>query len=63
MHHPGGCRENPAGVARGEVRESELPARIGQGDLAVVHVAGEHELEAAGLEQVEDARVVAEEDA
>ena len=34
------------GQRRAEVREAELSARVGQHDLAGVHVAGEHELEA-----------------
>ena len=44
------------------MREAQLAARVRQRDLAVVHVAGEHEVEAAGLEAVEDAREVAEQD-
>ena len=38
------------------MREPQLAARIGKRDLAVVHVARQHELEAPGLEPVEHAR-------
>ena len=44
------------------MREADLPARKRERDLAVVHVPGEDEVEAARLELVEDARVVAEQD-
>src|SRR4029077_3994797 len=44
------------------IGEAHLAARVGQGDLAVVHVSGEDEVEPAGLEPLEDARIVAEQD-
>ena len=45
------------------MREPELAARVRQADLAVVHVAGEHEVERAPAARIDDAREVAEEDA
>src|SRR5437868_10451710 len=44
------------------MREPEPPSGIRQGDLAVVHVAGEHEVEAPRLELVEYPREMAEQD-
>src|SRR5205085_12062178 len=44
------------------MREPEPPAWIRHGDLAVVHVAGEHEVESARLELVEHPREMAEQD-
>ena len=43
--------------------EAQLAARVGQADLAVVHVAGEDEVERPGRHQVDDPREVAEQDA
>jgi hypothetical protein len=41
--------------------EPNLAARIRDRDLAVVHVAGEHEVEPVAFEPVEDPRIVAKE--
>ena len=52
-----------AGVeGRRRMREADLPARERERDLAVVHVSGEDEVEAARLELLEHPRVVAEQD-
>src|SRR5438094_6897574 len=51
-----------ARVGRARMREQHLAPGVRQGDLTVVHVAGEDEVEAARFELVENAWVVAEED-
>src|SRR3954466_2083812 len=44
------------------MREAKPSPRVRHGDLAVVHVTREHELEALRLELIEHPRVVAEQD-
>src|SRR6187431_3462167 len=48
-------------VASPEVRKAQAPSRIGNDDLACVHVPGEHEVEDA-RDALDDSREMAEQD-
>src|SRR5206468_2520066 len=63
MHDARLAAVDAARVASAEVREANLPARIRQRDLPVVHVTGEYEVEAAWLEPVDNPREVRKQDA
>ena len=54
MHHRCFATVDATRIPRGRVRQAQFPAWIRDRDLSVVHVAGEHELEASALEPVED---------
>ena len=58
-----GAAIDAALIARRRMREAKLAARIRHGDLTVVHVTREHEIERARLDPVERPREVAEQDA
>ena len=59
VHDRRGAPVDAARVRRPGMRQEELSAGVRQRDLTGVHVTGEDEVEAAGLEPVEDAREVA----
>lgn len=62
MHHRPCPPVEAAGVAGPRVGQAQLPARIGEADLAVVHVPGEDELEGSGWQPVDRRGEVGEED-
>ena len=63
MHRPARTLVEARREAHARMREAELPVPPErQGDLAVVHVPAEHEIECPGRQEAEDVREVAEQD-
>src|SRR5262249_8621762 len=62
VEHSGPVAIDPLDVAGAQVRESQLPARKREHDLARVQMSGEDEVERPGSQPACDAREVTEED-
>ena len=63
MQYPSRAPVEPARVPRTAMGQAHLSTRVREADLAVVHVAGDDEVEGAGRKAVDEGREMDDEDA